>query len=334
MKKSIIIAEIAQAHDGSLGLAHAYIDAVAKTGADVIKFQTHIADEESSVHEPWRKKFSYVDETRFEYWKRMEFDKNEWLELQKHAEDKGLIFISSPFSILAVEWLEEMNIPFWKVASGETNNLPMIDKMIETGKPIILSSGMSYQEDIDEAIRYIQNSGVEVRWMQCTSAYPTQPEDIGVDVIKEYKEKYNILTGFSDHSGKIYACLAALAKGADMIEVHVTMSKDMFGPDVSSSITLDELALLVEGRDYYHRMNNGSYDKNGKTDEVAHLKKLFNKSIMAARTISKASLISLEDLKFVKPLNGIPANAYKEVIEREVKHEIQKGAFIQWEDLH
>ena len=117
-----IIGEIAQAHDGSLGAAHAYIDAIANTGADAVKFQTHIAEAESSPRERWRVNFSYQDKTRFDYWKRMEFTLEQWKGLKKHAEEKGLIFLSSPFSSEAVEILERIGVSAWKVASGEVNN--------------------------------------------------------------------------------------------------------------------------------------------------------------------------------------------------------------------
>src|ERR1017187_377266 len=139
----LIIAEVAQAHDGSLGMAHSFIDTAARTGVDAIKFQTHIADAESTPEEPWRIKFSLQDKTRFDYWKRMEFTPDQWQGLKIHAEEKGLIFLSSPFSNKAVEMLEGMGMEAWKIASGELSNLPMIEKIIETKKPVLLSSGMS-----------------------------------------------------------------------------------------------------------------------------------------------------------------------------------------------
>ena len=150
--RCFIIAEIAQAHDGSLGTAHAYIDAVAKTGADAIKFQTHIASAESTPDEPFRIKFSRQDENRFDYWKRMEFTKEQWVGLFEHCKEVGITFLSSPFSEEAVELLNEIGTPAWKIASGEVSNQPMLAKMSETQKPILLSTGMS---DIDE----IQNIG-------------------------------------------------------------------------------------------------------------------------------------------------------------------------------
>ena len=144
-----IIGEIAQAHDGSLGTAHAYIDAVAATGADAVKFQTHIASEESSALDTWRVKFSRQDATRYDYWKRMEFTAEQWAGLKQHAEEKGLVFLSSPFSLAAIDLLERLGMAAWKVASGEVTNRLFLDAMIATKKPVLVSSGMSYLAELE-----------------------------------------------------------------------------------------------------------------------------------------------------------------------------------------
>ena len=141
--RCMVIGEVSQSHDGSLGMAHAFIDAIAKAGADAVKFQTHIAAAESTPQEPWRVKFSKQDASRYDYWKRMEFTSEQWQGLADHAQEKGLIFLSSPFSVEAVGLLERIGMPAWKVASGEVNNKVLLDAMLKTRKPILLSSGMS-----------------------------------------------------------------------------------------------------------------------------------------------------------------------------------------------
>ncbi|MGI9463747.1 MAG: N-acetylneuraminate synthase family protein, partial [Aestuariivirgaceae bacterium] len=151
-----IIAEVAQAHDGSLGTAHAYIDAAATAGADAVKFQTHIAAAESTPHEPWRVKFSDQDETRYDYWKRMEFTPEQWAGLKRHADDAGLMFLSSAFSLEAVELLKKIGIAGWKVASGEITNLDMVSAMSATGQPMLISTGMSDFDEIDAAVAAVQ----------------------------------------------------------------------------------------------------------------------------------------------------------------------------------
>ena len=154
MQKTYIIAEIAQAHHGSIKLAHDYIDAMAKTGVDAIKFQTHIAEAESSIHEPFRIKFSTQDKTRFDYWKRMEFTLAQWKELKNHCNEVGLEFLSSPFSNAAVDLLEEVGVSRYKIGSGEVTNLLLLEKIAKTTKPVILSSGMSSFKELDNAVTF------------------------------------------------------------------------------------------------------------------------------------------------------------------------------------
>ena len=143
MKKTFIIAEIGQAHEGSLGILHSYIDAVSKTGVDAIKFQTHIAEAESSIHEPFRVKFSYEDDTRMDYWKRMEFSTEQWAGIKEHCDKCGIEFMSSPFSCAAIELLDKLEMKKFKVGSGEVSNFLLLEKIKQTGKDILLSSGMS-----------------------------------------------------------------------------------------------------------------------------------------------------------------------------------------------
>ena len=152
VRRCLSVAEVAQAHDGSLGMAHAFIDAVSNVGVDVIKFQTHIAHAETTPHEPWRIRFSTQDKTRYDYWKRMEFSEDQWLDLKSHADEVGVKFISSPFSLEAVELLKKVGVYAWKIASGEVNNDEILDSIAETGLDIYLSTGMSTIEEVDRAV--------------------------------------------------------------------------------------------------------------------------------------------------------------------------------------
>ncbi|MCP4337696.1 MAG: N-acetylneuraminate synthase, partial [Desulfobulbaceae bacterium] len=199
-----VIAEVAQAHDGSLGTAHAFIDAVAESGADAIKFQTHIAAAESTLGEPWRKKFSPQDTTRYDYWQRMEFTEEQWRGLRDHAEDRGLLFMSTPFSMEAFELLDRVGVASWKVASGEINNTPVLDAILGNGLPIILSTGMSPMHEIDTAVQMVKGSGLPLALLQCTSMYPCPAEQVGLNVIEEFRRRYGCAVGLSDHSAVIY----------------------------------------------------------------------------------------------------------------------------------
>ncbi len=183
-----IIGEIAQAHDGSLGQAHAFIDAAANAGVDAIKFQTHIASAESTPQEPFRVKFSKQDATRYEYWRRMEFTAEQWTGLANHAKERKIIFLSSPFSEAAVEMLDQIGMPAWKIASGETGNPLIKEAMYATGKPILLSTGMSSLDEIDGTVLEIKEKNLPLAVFQCTSKYPSPAEEIGLNMIPFFKE--------------------------------------------------------------------------------------------------------------------------------------------------
>src|SRR5919199_282482 len=152
----LVIGEVAQSHDGSLGLAHAFVDAIADAGADAVKFQTHIAAAESTPGEPWRVRFSQQDVTRYDYWRRMEFTEEQWHGLKSHSEQRGLLFLSSPFSVEAVELLSRVGVAAWKVASGEVGNAPMFERMAAAGVPVLLSSGMSPLCGVDAALERVR----------------------------------------------------------------------------------------------------------------------------------------------------------------------------------
>ena len=333
-KRVLVIAEVAQAHDGSLGTAHSYVDAAAKAGADVVKFQTHIAAAESTPHEPWRVRFSLRDETRYEYWKRMEFTEEEWLGLRKHALKVGVDFLSSPFSVEALELLERVEVMGWKVASGEVRNLALLNRMAATGLPVLLSTGMSTLAEIDEAVSLLREREVaEITVMQCTSAYPTPPEQLGLELLPFFRERYGCPVGFSDHSGTVWPSLAAVTLGADVVEVHVTFSRDAFGPDVPASVTLDELEQLIAGVRYLERARSHPVDKDAAAEELAPMRQLFTKSVVAHHPLTTGTLLSAGDLVAKKPGTGIPAERLDSLVGRRLVRDVAADALLTADDL-
>lgn len=328
-----VVAEIAQAHDGSLGAAHAYIDAVAKAGACAIKMQTHIAAAESTPGEPWRVKFSPQDATRYDYWKRMEFTPAQWAGLAEHARERGLAFLSSPFSFEAFELLERIGVPAWKVASGEVGNLPLLERMAATGKPVVLSSGLSSWAELDAAVACVRERRAGVAVLQCTTSYPTPPERIGLNVMAEIRARYGCPTGLSDHSATTFAGLAAAALGANVLEVHVVFSRECFGPDVSSSITTAELAELVRGVRFVERALASPIDKDAAAVEGEPLRRVFGKSIVAARALAAGEVLGPGDLAFKKPGTGIPAARVAEVLGRALRRSVAADTLLSDDDL-
>jgi len=328
----MIIAEIAQAHDGSLGILHSYIDALALTGIDAVKFQTHIADAESSAHEPFRIKFSYEDATRYDYWKRMEFTAEQWAGIKQHCDEKGLEFISSPFSNAAVDLLENIGVNRYKVGSGEITNHLLLQKIALTQKPVILSSGMSTWQELDDAVEIFQSRNIHVSVLQCITAYPSRPEQWGLDVIPQLKHRYKTTTGYSDHSGDIYACLAAAALGAEIFEFHAVFDKRMFGPDAAASITIDEIGRLTNG---IHQIKQ-SLQHAGQKDiaGMQQMKSIFEKSLAVNQPLQAGTVLEFKHLEAKKPKGyGLDAAGYKYVIGKKLRVDKQQWDFLQLTDV-
>lgn len=328
-----IIAEIGQAHDGSLGMLYAYIDAVAKTGADAIKFQTHYAEAESSIYEPFRVKFSKQDDTRYDYWKRMEFTPQQWIDIGKYCKDVGLEFISSPFSNKAVDVLEHANVQIYKVGSGEVTNFLLLKKIVATKKPIIVSSGMSSYKELDETDAFLKSHNAKFSILQCTTSYPTQPKDYGFNVIGELKQRYEVPVGFSDHSGQVATGIAAVTLGAEIIEVHVVFNKKQFGPDVSSSLTLEELQQLVDGVKAIDIASKHPIDKTDNS-KFKSLKNIFEKSLAVNKSLKKGHQLTFTDLEAKKPKGyGILASQFQDVIGKTLSKDLDAYDFLTDNDI-
>jgi N,N'-diacetyllegionaminate synthase len=329
-----IIAEIAQAHEGSLGIAHSYIDALAGSGVDTIKFQMHIASAESSISEQFRVNFSYEDKTRYDYWDRMGFTLEQWHGLKQHCDERGFKFLCSPFSMQAVDWLEDMKVERYKIASGEIYNFLMLDKICKTGKPILLSSGMSSLDDIHKSVDFIQaRNGKFAGVFQCTTAYPTPAEKYGLNVLAQLKDLFKCKVGLSDHSGEIYAALAAVALGAEMLEMHVVFDKAMFGPDAKSSLTINEFEMLVDGVRKIETALDHPVDKN-QTEGYSELKVMFGKSLAINKNLGSGHTISENDLETRKPGDkGVPAADYESIIGRRLNKDMTEGSFLNTADL-
>lgn len=329
----MVIGEVAQAHDGSLGAAHSYIDAIAAAGADAVKFQTHIASAEGTPAEPWRVRFSKQDVTRQDYWRRTSFTEEQWAGLKKHADEKGLLFLSSPFSIEAAEMLTRLGMKAWKIASGEVNNGQLFDYVLSTGQPVLLSSGMSDTKELDEAVARVQRRNVPLTVMQCTSAYPCPPEKLGLNLMETFRQRYGTKVGLSDHSGKVYAGLAAAALGADVVEVHVTFSRECFGPDVPASLTTSELAQLTEGVKFIRTALANPKEKDSLAADAAGLRAIFTKSIVANSQLPAGRVLKESDLMVKKPGTGIAANRLHEVVGRVLKNPVEADHILQESDL-
>ena len=329
--RPLVVGEVAQAHDGSLGLAHAFVDTIADAGADAVKFQTHIAEAESTLGEPFRVAFSRQDASRYNYWHRTAFTEEQWAGLAEHTRERGLLFLSSPFSVEAVELLERVGVPGWKIGSGEVSNVLLLDRVAATGRPVLLSSGMSGYAELDAAVGRL--GGAPFAVLQCTSAYPAPPEQLGLNVLAELRERYGAPVGLSDHSGTIFGSLAAVTLGAALVEVHVTLSRAMFGPDVPASVTPDELRSLVAGVEFVHRARTSPVDKDAAAEDAAPLRALFTKSVVTRRDLAAGEVLSADDLTLKKPGTGLGPERLPTLVGRRVRHDLPADTLIAETDV-
>jgi len=330
---TLVIAEVAQAHDGSVGLAHAFIDAIAEAGADAVKFQTHIAHAESTAAEPFRVRFSLQDTSRYAYWERTAFTEEQWKGLAEHARERALLFLSSPFSLEAVELLERVGVPAWKIGSGEVGNSELLARVAATGLPILMSSGMSALAELDRAVSHVRTVGSPVIVLQCTSEYPSPPERTGLNLLAVFRERYACPVGLSDHSGTIYPSLAAIPMGANVIEVHVTLSREMFGPDVQASVTTHELRQLCDGVRFLDRALAEPVDKDALARDFEPLKEIFTKSVVFRTDLPVGTVLQREHLTLKKPGTGLPAERIATLLGRCLKRSVRADELLREDDL-
>ena len=327
-----IVAEIAQYHDGSLGRVYALIDALSNTGVSGIKFQIHNAEFESSKDEPWRVEFSKQDDSRYNYWKRVQFDKNQWKDIRNYVKGKKLDFICSPFSIESAKMMFDIGVDAWKIASGELTNVTLLNYLVQTKLPIICSTGMSNWAEIDQVYDILKET--DLIMVQCTSKYPTRYDEIGINVMNLMKEKYNIAVGLSDHSGSITPSIISTVLGANYLEFHVCFSKEDYGSDVSSSLTIDEIKLLMTNIKAIKQILDNPVDKDFMSTSLSETRFAFNKSICLNKQIEKDAVLSKNDLMCIKPAKGISASYFNQVVGKKVNRTIKKGEFLNWCDIY
>jgi N,N'-diacetyllegionaminate synthase len=330
---AFIIAEIAQAHDGSLGMAHAFIDAAADAGADAVKFQTHLADAESTLDEPFRVRFSRQDATRLDYWRRMEFKPEQWHGLAAHVRERGLVFLSSAFSVAAVELLKDIGVAAWKIGSGEFAARELWGAMVDAPAPILFSTGMATRAETRRAVDVFRSKGLPFILLQCTTAYPAPLDVVGLNVLEELREEFGCPVGLSDHSGSIFPGLAALARGANVLEVHVTFDRRMFGPDSSASLTFEEVNTICRMRDALIIMDAHPVDKDDMAKRLRGLRKTFGRSLAPTRPLSTGAVLGADVLTAKKPGGGISPDHIEKVLGKRLARDVSPDRILRWTDL-
>lgn len=315
-----LIAEIGSVHDGSFGNAIKLIELSKDVGATAVKFQMHIAEEESIKNAP--KPYYFDGEDRFEYFHRTSFSYHQWEKLRSKAKESGLKFVVSPFSIAAFEILERINVDAYKIASGEVTNIPLIEKIAKSNKDVYLSSGMSTNSEIDSAINVFKDK-TKITLMQCTSMYPCELKYVGLNVLKLFKDRYHLKLGFSDHTRSNTAALLAFGLGANSIEKHLTFSKKMYGSDAPYAAEPEQFKELSISLLEANLIINNNVDKDSLTLKLKDMKLVFEKSIVAKRSLKKGVIITNDDLAFKKPGGGIKPSNYKFIVGKELTKDLE-----------
>lgn len=326
----LIIAEAGMNHDGSLGNAMRMVETAAACGADAVKFQLHDADAETVRDAPSPPYFT--TETRYEYFQRTAFTDDQWRTLRECCDHAGIEFVCSPFSLEAVERLERIGVSRYKVPSGEITNTALVAAMAATGRPLVISSGMSSWDELDAAVETAVALNAEVTIMQCTSEYPCPPEHVGLNVLAELEARYNRPVGLSDHTLGLYAAFAAVALGARSIEKHFTLSKELYGPDAALAAEPAELRDLVSGVRAIETMLLSRVDKNDVTS-LREMKRVFEKSVVALVDIPGGATIDAAMLGMKKPGTGIPARRLPEIVGRVTRAPISADSVISESDI-
>lgn len=319
-----IIAEVGSVHDGSFGNALKLADLAKELGADAVKYQTHLSEHETLKNAPSPGYFS--SESRYDYFIRTGFSLEQWQRIKAHCDDIGIEFISSPFSEMAVQWLNEIGVSRFKIPSGEVTNLPMLAAINRLDRAVILSSGMSNWAEIDQAVAELNK--VDLTLMQCTSQYPCPAENVGLNVITEMQQRYEKNVGYSDHTQTNYAAFAAVSQGAICVEKHLTFSNAMYGSDAPLASEPDVFADLVQGIRAISTMRAHHVDKDDISPYV-DMKQIFEKSVVAAIDIAAGEILSSDVLAYKKPGDGISAAEYKRLIGKTAKQAIKKDTLIQ-----
>lgn len=325
-----VIAEIGMNHDGSMGQAQAFIREAANAGADAVKFQTHLAEHETLPNAPAPHYFT--DESRFDYFTRTAFNQAQLNKLKLYAESLGVLFLSSPFSIEAVDLLESIDISAYKIPSGEVTNIPFLQHIARTQKPILISSGMSSLEELDEALAAILPINRNVVVLQCTSSYPCGYDEVGLNMIQTFAERYTCPVGLSDHTLTTAASIAAVVLGAQVIERHFTISRQLYGPDARFSLEPQMFQKLVDEIRAVETMLAHPVDKND-IEKFKQMKSVFEKSIVSLQQIPAGSVISESMITTKKPGTGMHPRYYEQLLGKKTKVSIPKDTIIKKEDI-
>jgi N-acetylneuraminate synthase len=330
-----IIAEAGVNHNGDVGMAKRLVDVAAEAGADAVKFQSFRAEGVASADAPkaeYQHATTDVSESQLEMLKRLELSPDAHRELMGYCRSRGILFMSTPFDEGSADLLAELGVAIVKVPSGEVSNLPFLSHIASKGRPVILSTGMSYLGEVDRAVRTIQEAGNdEIILLHCVSNYPADPTYINLRAMRTMASAFQLPVGYSDHTEGIEIPLAAVAMGACVIEKHITLDRNLPGPDQSSSMEPAAFRALVAGiRAVEKALGDG---RKQPAPSEAETRRVIRRSLALRRDLEEGHIFQRGDLTALRPASGITPDCVELVIGRRLSRSLSAGSLLTWQDL-
>ena len=332
MKHVLIIAEAGVNHNGSMELAKRLIDAAADAEVDYVKFQTFKAENlvTKDAKQAEYQQRNAQDDSQYAMLKKLELSQEQHYELIAYCKQKGVRFLSTAFDFESVDFLHSLNLGSWKIPSGEITNYPYLKKIAQYGEPVILSTGMSTNEDIDAAIKALCDNGLkreQITLLHCNTEYPTPMQDVNLRAMRAMREHFGLTVGYSDHTPGIEVSIAAVALGAEVIEKHFTLDKTLPGPDHKASLEPQELKAMVRAiRKIEQALGDG--EKHVSESERKNMP-IARKSIVATRDIKQGEMLTEDNLTTKRPGNGISPMRWEEVIGTKAVRDFKTDELIE-----
>ncbi len=326
MSKVFIIAEAGVNHNGSLDLAYQLIDKAREIGADCVKFQTFKAEQIVTAASPkanYQLLVTDKNESQFDMLKKLELQKEDFKKLKDHCEKKGIQFLSTPYNLEDADLLNDLGVTAFKIASGQLVELPFLKYVAKFGKQLIISTGMANIAEVYEAVEAIRSVGNnDIVVLQCNTDYPSKIEDSNILAMNTMRDVLGVKVGYSDHVPNNYACYAAVALGATVIEKHFTLDKTLPGPDHSCSLEPHEFAELISGVRNIEKCLGTGIKKPG----ASEIKNTFGmrRSLVARTDLPKGTILKAEHLGFKRPANGLSPNFMETIIGKEIVKDVKK----------
>jgi len=331
MERVLIIAEAGVNHNGDINIAKELVDCAKEAGVNIIKFQTFISEKAVSAVAPkavYQIEHTGEGESQLDMVKKLELSFDEFIELKSYCENANIEFLSTAFDFESLDFLNELDLNYFKVPSGEITNLPYLEKIASYQKPVILSTGMATLEEIESAILILRGNGSgEITVLHCTTEYPAPFEDVNLRAMSTLEKKFDLQVGYSDHTVGIEVPIAAVALGAKVIEKHFTLNREMIGPDHQASIEPHELKQMVDAiRNIERALGNGL--KQPTVSEMSN-RKVARKSIIAKKNIGKGEVLTTENLTVKRPGTGISPMKWYEVIGNKAIRDFSEDEMIE-----